>query len=88
MSTKKEAALFVLDFVPNNTTSQILERTIPFVNIIREKNPETPILLIESANNPEAHFDQNIIQLWHSRNNSLRVIFEELIHRGLRICIT
>lgn len=84
MSTKKEAALFVLDFVPNNTPSQILERTIPFVNIIREKNPETPILLIESANNPKAHFDQNILQLWHSRNNNLRVIFEELIQSGAK----
>lgn len=84
MAMKKEAALFILDFVPNNTPDQILKRTIPFIKIIREKNPVTPILLIENANHPKVRFDLNFHRLWQSKNKNLRTVFKQLKQSGVK----
>lgn len=78
MSTKKDAALFVLDFAPNVTPEQIQERTIPFVKILRKENPETPILLVENMEYTKTLFDQNLNRSWQAKNTSLRKQYELL----------
>ena len=42
------AALFVLECLPNMTTSMVGERVAPFVLALRQAQPTTPILLVES----------------------------------------
>jgi hypothetical protein len=50
-----DPAIFVLDCVANTSAQQLTERTAPAVKLIREKHPDTPILLVEQrawANSP------------------------------------
>jgi len=42
-----DPAVFVLDCLPNMEWEMVKERTEPFIKKLREKHPETPILLIE-----------------------------------------
>ena len=42
-----DAAVFVIDCLPNMNARRVTERTIPFVQRLRELRPKTPILLVE-----------------------------------------
>jgi hypothetical protein len=42
-----DAAVFVLDCLPNLSPAQVAERTEPFVKALRKARPTTPILLVE-----------------------------------------
>jgi lysophospholipase L1-like esterase len=42
-----DAAVFVLDCLPNLNPAQVAERTEPFVKALRKARPTTPILLVE-----------------------------------------
>ena len=48
--TELEPAVFVLDCLPNMTAQLVTERTVPGVKLLREKHPDTPILLVEDRN--------------------------------------
>jgi lysophospholipase L1-like esterase len=42
-----DAAVFVIDCLPNLNPAQVAERTEPFVKALRKSKPTTPILLVE-----------------------------------------
>jgi hypothetical protein len=42
-----DAAVYVLDCLPNLNAAQVAERTEPFVKALRKAKPNTPILLVE-----------------------------------------
>jgi hypothetical protein len=42
-----DAAVYVIDCLPNMDHELVRERTIPFVNALRAVRPETPVLLVE-----------------------------------------
>lgn len=67
-----DPALYVLDCIPN-VGAKIGELTGPFVRILREKRPQTPILLVEDAR-PADHPD----------NVALREAWRELVAGGDR----
>ena len=46
---EKEAAVYVIDCLPNVHTQQVRERIAPLLDLIRRHRPDTPILLVESA---------------------------------------
>ncbi|MFC1606774.1 SGNH/GDSL hydrolase family protein [Candidatus Latescibacterota bacterium] len=49
-----DPAVFVLDCLPNLVADQVAERTEPFVRILRESHPTTPILLVEGRTYPNS----------------------------------
>lgn len=69
-----DASLFVLECLPNLTDEMIAERTVPFVKRLRELHPGTPILLVESCNEPTTS----------ARNALLRAQYAELRKAGIR----
>ena len=82
MAQRKDAGLFVLDFIPNVDETKVKERTQHFVNIIRKNNPHTPILLVESIIFPHSRFDTNMANVLAAKNTALRVEFETLKNAG------
>lgn len=82
MAKRKDASMFILDFIPNVNETKIIERTQNFVNIIRQKNPDTPILLIESIIFPHSVFDTNTATMLTSKNAALRAEYETLKKDG------
>ena len=43
-----DPAVFTIDCLPNMMPALAAERTVPFVHILREKHPHTPIVLVEN----------------------------------------
>lgn len=68
-----DAAMYVLECLPNMTTEMVQTRVEPFVHLLRKARPDTPILLAESplviGNNPG--------------NGALRVAYDNLRSAGV-----
>ena len=82
MAKRKDAALFILDFIPNVTEEKIRNRTKNFVNIIRKENPDTPILLVESIIFPHSVFSTETANMLSVKNNALRAEYEKMKKNG------
>lgn len=68
-----DAAVFVLDCLPNLTALEVKERTAPFVRLLRKARPTTPILLVEDRTYSNAHFLPDLA----ARNKASRVALKE-----------
>ncbi len=79
-----DASCFVMDCIPNVNPQLMRENYVRFVEIIREKNPEVPIVLVESIHFPHMAFDQNVSSFVTEKNNLLRSIWKELRNKGDR----
>lgn len=72
-----DASCFVIDCLPNVSVAQMNEKYFHFLKIIREKKPNTPILLVETILFPHRHFDQTVFALLQQKNETLQRIFTE-----------
>lgn len=79
-----DAAAFVIDCVANMTSETITERTRPFVTLLREAHPKTPIVLVEAAEQRNAWFLPHIEKGINDGNAALRREFEELKASGVK----
>ncbi|WP_439183382.1 SGNH/GDSL hydrolase family protein [Carboxylicivirga taeanensis] len=77
-----EASVFVLDFVPNVTNQQIIDKTEEFVRRLRVKHPKTPVIIIGSILFPHGQFDQHISAVVNEKNESLAAICKDLKKKG------
>lgn len=82
MATRKDASMFILDFIPNVNADQLIEKTKPFFDIIRQTNPETPILFVETILFPHSLYDIETYRTITRKNRLLRKIFEDIINEG------
>ena len=82
IAKKKNAQMFILDFAPNNGPENVKNKTIPFVNIIRKENPNTPIVFIENPIFPHGTYDQEISKVVHDKNIELKKCFQSLKAKG------
>jgi hypothetical protein len=79
-----EAAVYVIDCLPNMNSRGISERVVPFVKRLRKSRPETPILLVEDRSFANA-FLQPKKQAHHAASRAaLRTGFESLIENGTK----
>lgn len=82
MRTKTNASLFVLDFIPNVSLEQIKEKTIPFVNKLRDKDGKIPILFVESVLFTHLSFDNVANRIVADKNKELKNQFQKLKSLG------
>jgi len=79
-----DAAVYVLDCLPNINAKEIAARTRPCIEILRKSHPETPILLVEDR----TYSDAFLVPSKRERNLSSRAayhkIFSELRAAGDR----
>jgi len=78
------ASCFVMDCLPNVTVQQMNEKYSRFLEILRDKNPETPIILVENILFPHMDFDQKINEKIKEKNETLAEIFQEQKKKGDR----
>ena len=79
-----DASCFVIDCLPNVTVAQMEEKYARFLAIIREKNPNVPILLVETILFPHMYFDQTVYVLLQEKNKKLTEIFADQKKKGDR----
>lgn len=76
------ASCFVIDCLPNVSVNQMNEKYVRFLEIIREKHPDTPIILVENILYPHMYFDQKVFALINEKNDTLNRIFREQKGKG------
>ncbi|MBK5196386.1 MAG: SGNH/GDSL hydrolase family protein, partial [Proteiniphilum sp.] len=82
MSQRTDAALFVLDFIPNVNLEQIRKKTATFTEKLRRQNNQIPILFVESVMFPHSAFDQHSCNIVADKNRALKEEFDKLIQNG------
>jgi hypothetical protein len=78
-----DAAVFVIDCLPNMTAAEVTERTIPLVEQIRAKHPATPILLVEDRNYSDAIFLASKRERNRTSQAALKAEFAKLQERKI-----
>lgn len=82
MASKKNAAMFILDFIPNVNADQLKEKTRNFFDIIRINNPNTAILFVETIMFPHSKFDTKTYEIIIEKNRLLKEEFERIKNEG------
>ena len=77
-----EAALIILDFVPNASVPQMQEKMEKFYGIIREKQPYTPVLFIEDPPFPSGKYNKILQHEVETKNKTVREIFDRIKAKG------
>ena len=73
-----DAAVYVVDALPNCTADIIDERAAEFVRILRSRRPDVPVLLVESPIFPLARYDAEVAATLADKNRRLRQVYEAL----------
>lgn len=76
--------LFFIDCLPNLTAEEVAERVEPFIRILREKRPSTPIILAEGITYDDAFFVESRNQRNLESRKALRTAYENLLKEGHR----
>lgn len=82
MSTRRDASMFILDFIPNVNATQLTEKTNTFFNILREANPGTPILFVETIIFPHSYYDKKTYETITEKNKLLKEEYEKIKRKG------
>ncbi|MGB0582082.1 MAG: SGNH/GDSL hydrolase family protein [Limisphaerales bacterium] len=79
-----DAAVYIIDCLPNIDAKTTAARTEPLVKFLREKRPDTPILLVEDRNYSDSH----LISAKRKRNETsqaaLKTAYENLKEAGVK----
>ena len=79
-----DPAAFVLDSLPNLTTAEVGERLPGFIETLRARHPEVPIVLVENLIYTDVPFVAARAERVKGSNDLLRKIHEERVARGDR----
>ena len=82
-SRELDAAVYVLDCLPNMKPAQVRERVEPFVRTLRAARPRTPIVLVEGRVFPNAFVIPDRRAAHDESHAALRSIFEKLQNEGV-----
>lgn len=78
-----DSALFVLDYEANVVTVEQMAETLPaFIEILRARHPEVPILVVSRIPYSTDRFQSAIKQLHHGRKEVQRLTVERLRNEG------
>jgi len=79
-----EAAVFVIDCLPNMDPAQVKDRALPFVRLLRQARPDTPIVLVENITYQGSRYVQERRERSRAKNVELESAFRELAAGGAR----
>lgn len=77
-----DAAVYVLDCIPNLSPAQVAERTEPFVAALRKAKPTTPIVLVEDRTYTNAPAIPGVAKRNAEGRAANKAAFEKLIAAG------
>ncbi len=77
-----DPCVYVLDCLPNMNPDMVAERAYPFVRRLREKRPDTPIILIEDRRFPRSWLDEGKNNFHNANHAALRKAYDQLIAEG------
>jgi len=82
--TRIDAAVFVIDCLPNMQPPLVTERTIPLVKQLRNARPDTPIILVEDRRFTNAWITPAKSQFHDDNHAALKAAYDTLIKEGIQ----
>lgn len=81
--TEIDAAIYIIDCLPNMVSSEVAQRTIPLVNQLRAARPDTPILLVEDRTYANTGFLASRQQRHATSRRELKKAYQTLLDAGV-----
>jgi hypothetical protein len=78
-----DAAVFVIDCLPNMSPAQVTERCAPLVKQLRAKHPTTPIVLVEDRRYTNSWITPAKAQFHTDNHAALKSAFDALQKEGV-----
>jgi hypothetical protein len=78
-----DAAVYVVDCLPNVTAPQVTERTVPLIEMMRKARPDTPILLVEDRTYQDAFLAEAKMKRNLESRAAFRQAYAELLAKGV-----
>ncbi|WP_165073919.1 SGNH/GDSL hydrolase family protein [Paludisphaera rhizosphaerae] len=78
-----DAAVYVIDCLPNMTAAMVSARTSPLVKTIRKARPNTPILLVEDRTYTDSIFRPSQLERNETSRAALKSVYEKLKAEGI-----
>jgi lysophospholipase L1-like esterase len=78
-----DAAVYVIDCLPNLNAQQIATRVEPVITILRQARPFTPILLVEDRTYADAFLVQSRASRNRANRDALKAAYERLTAAGV-----
>ena len=79
-----DPAVYVYDSLPNLSVQEARERIEPFLRVLRQAHPKTPIVLVENAIYTDTLFSKERLSLITDKNHILRAVYDKLRKEGDR----
>jgi hypothetical protein len=79
-----DAALWIVDCLPNMTPEQVAERTEPFIATLRQRRPDGPILLVEDRTLAGSWARSGQAALHQERRAAYREAYRRLVDAGVQ----
>ena len=79
-----DAAMYVVDCLPNLDGEQVARRAVPFVKRLRALRPETPILLVEDRTWGDSHINASRAKYQTENRAALRDAWNDLKAEGVQ----
>jgi len=79
-----DAAVYILDCLPNLSPELVTERVEPFVIALRAARPDTPIVLVENISYQAGAFLPGSKAAYTDKNAALRAAYERLTEKGIQ----
>ena len=76
--------VYILDCVPNSSPEQVESRTAYFVEYLRKKHPNTPIIMIPSVVRELSFFNQYWKERNSKQNEQWKAQYDKLIAKGVK----
>ena len=81
--SESDPTFYVIECMPNMYPSDMVtSNTIPLVDTIRNKHPNTPIILVDLFISPLTVLDNNADKGTYEMNNALKTEYEKMISNG------
>lgn len=82
--TRIDAAVFVIDCLPNMNAAAVSEKCVPLVRQLRAARPETPIILVEDRRNTDSWLKASLRQHHDTNHAALKAAYEQLVKEGVK----
>lgn len=76
--TQVDAAAYVIDCLPNMNADMVSKKCVPLIKQIREKRPDSPIILVEDRRNTNSWILPTRDKHHTDNHNALQLAFEQL----------
>ena len=81
--SEKEPLFYVIECMPNMISAEnISKATIPLVNTIKKKNPDTPIIFVDHFDFSFSVLDNHVMRDINSMNRALKTEFDKMVDDG------